>query len=63
MLAEGIKANETLTNLHMSHCNILEEGAVLLAGALQNKKNLLVLDLNNNKIMTGGCNAICKAIQ
>jgi hypothetical protein len=34
---------------------ILEEGAKAIANALQNKKNLLLLDLNNNKIMPGGC--------
>ena len=62
MLAEGIKDNETLTNLHLSHCMILEDGAIALATSLVNKKNLLVLDLNNNKIMPGGCIAICKAI-
>jgi hypothetical protein len=33
-LADGIKDNETLTNLHLSHCNILEEGAIALASAL-----------------------------
>ena len=63
VLAEGLKENETLTNLHLSHCEIMEEGAVSLATALTNKKNLLVLDLNGNKIMPGGCSAICKAIQ
>ena len=31
LLTEGIKANETLTNLHLSHCAILEEGAIVLA--------------------------------
>lgn len=31
LLTEGIKANETLTNLHLSHCVILEEGAIILA--------------------------------
>jgi Ran GTPase-activating protein (RanGAP) involved in mRNA processing and transport len=61
-LAEGLKDNETLTNLHLSHCEILEEGAVSLSAALLNKKNLLVLDLNGNKIMPGGCHAICKSI-
>jgi Ran GTPase-activating protein (RanGAP) involved in mRNA processing and transport len=61
-LSEGLKENETLTNLHLSHCEILEEGAVSLASSLINKKNLLVLDLNGNKIMPGGCHAICKAI-
>jgi Ran GTPase-activating protein (RanGAP) involved in mRNA processing and transport len=30
-LAEGLKENETLTNLHLSHCIILEEGAISLA--------------------------------
>ena len=62
ILADGLKDNETLTNLHLSHCEILEDGAVALAHALANKKNLLVLDLNGNKIMPGGCHAICKAI-
>jgi Ran GTPase-activating protein (RanGAP) involved in mRNA processing and transport len=57
-----LKENETLTNLHLSHCLILEEGAVALAQALSNKRNLLVLDLNNNKILAGGCIAICKSI-
>lgn len=31
ILAEGLKDNETLTNLHLSHCQILEEGAVAIA--------------------------------
>jgi Ran GTPase-activating protein (RanGAP) involved in mRNA processing and transport len=62
VLAEGLKDNETLTNLHLSHCEIMEEGAISLSAALTNKKNLLVLDLNGNKIMPGGCSAICKAI-
>ena len=61
-MADGLEENETLTNLHLANCEILEEGAIALAGALFNKKNLLVLDLNGNKIMPGGCNAICKAI-
>ena len=62
-LAKGIKDNETLTNLHLSDCMILEDGAKALAPSLENKRNLLVLDLNNNKIMCDGCIAISKAIQ
>lgn len=31
ILAEGLKDNETLTNLHLSHCLILEEGALAIA--------------------------------
>lgn len=27
ILAEGLKSNETLTNLHLSHCGIGEKGA------------------------------------
>lgn len=61
-LAKGIKDNETLTNLHLSDCLIMEDGAKELSGALENKRNLLVLDLTNNKIMCDGCIAICKAI-
>ena len=62
-MAAGIKDNETLTNLHLSDCMILEDGAKALAPSLENKRNLLVLDLNNNKIMSDGCMNICKAIQ
>lgn len=62
MLADGIKDNETLTNLHLSNCNVGEEGAYALAKVLGNKKNLLVLDMTNNKTMVGGCIALCKAI-
>ena len=61
-LSRGIKDNETLTNLHLSDCCIMEDGAKELAQCLENKRNLLVLDLNNNKIMSDGCNYICKAI-
>ena len=50
-LAAGIKDNETLTNLHLSDCMILEDGAKALAPSLENKRNLLVLDINNKKIM------------
>jgi Ran GTPase-activating protein (RanGAP) involved in mRNA processing and transport len=31
MLSEGLRQNETLTNLHLSHCQIQEEGAIALA--------------------------------
>jgi hypothetical protein len=41
---------------------ILEDGAKALAPSLENKRNLLVLDLNNNKIMCDGCIAISKSI-
>ena len=34
ILADGLKENETLTNLHLSHCLILEEGAHHIAAAL-----------------------------
>jgi len=61
-LAAGIKDNETLTNLHLADCMILEDGAKALSHCLENKKNLLVLDLNNNKIMSDGCIAVCKSI-
>jgi Ran GTPase-activating protein (RanGAP) involved in mRNA processing and transport len=61
-LSKGIKDNETLTNLHLSDCCIMEDGAKELAKCLENKRNLLVLDLNNNKIMSDGCIFICKAI-
>jgi len=54
-LALGIKDNETLTNLHLSDCMILEDGARELSKSLENKRNLLVLDLTNNKIMSEGC--------
>lgn len=33
-LADGLKDNETLTNLHLSHCEILEEGALAMSHAL-----------------------------
>lgn len=58
----GIKDNETLTNLHLSDCMIMEDGAKALALSLENKRNLLVLDLTNNKIMSEGCSAICRSI-
>jgi Ran GTPase-activating protein (RanGAP) involved in mRNA processing and transport len=35
----------------------------VIATVLQNKKNLLVLDVTSNKIMAKGCIDICKAIQ
>jgi Ran GTPase-activating protein (RanGAP) involved in mRNA processing and transport len=41
----------------------MEDGAKELAKSLENKRNLLVLDLTNNKIMSDGCMTICKAIQ
>ena len=63
ILASGIEENETLTNLHLSDCLILEAGAKDLAKCLENKRNLLLLDLTNNKIMPEGCIAICKSIQ
>lgn len=62
MLAQGIQFNETLTNLHLANCNIGQEGTMAIAQALTNKKNLLVLDLTNNKTMVAGCIAVCKAI-
>ena len=61
-LSKGIKDNETLTNLHLSDCLIMEDGAKELSYSLENKRNLLVLDLTNNKIMSDGCIAICKSI-
>jgi len=61
-LARGIRDNETLTNLHLSDCQIMEDGAKELAKSLENKRNLLVLDLTNNKIMSDGCVAVCKSI-
>ena len=62
-LSNGIKDNETLTNLHLSDCMIMEDGAKKLAESLENKRNLLALDLTNNKIMSDGCVAVCKSIQ
>ena len=41
----------------------VENNAIELAKSLENKRNLLVLDLTNNKIMSDGCVAVCKAIQ
>jgi len=61
-LSKGINDNETLTNLHLSDCLIMEDGAKELSYSLENKRNLLVLDLTNNKIMSDGCIAICKSI-
>ena len=63
MLASGIQHNETLTNLHLANCNIGEEGTIAISRILTNKRNLLVLDLTNNRTMVAGCIAICKAIQ
>ena len=40
----------------------MEDGAKALALSLENKRNLLVLDLTNNKIMSEGCSAICRSI-
>jgi len=40
----------------------MEDGAKKLAESLENKRNLLALDLTNNKIMSDGCVAICKSI-
>ena len=62
ILAQGIKSNETLTNLHLANCGLLEEGTLEIANVLSNKKNLLVLDMTNNKTGVNGCISICKAI-
>ena len=51
-LSKGIKDNETLTNLHLSDCCIMEDGANELAKCLEDKRNLLVLDLHNHNIMS-----------
>jgi len=63
VLSEGIRTNETLTNLHLANCQLGEEGTLDIAAVLANKKNLLVLDMTNNKTGVNGCIAICKAIQ
>ena len=63
LLANGLMNNETLTNLHLANCQIGEDGANHIANCLRNKKNLLVLDVTNNKIMVNGCVALCKSIQ
>ena len=62
LLADGIRDNETMTDLRIANCSIMEEGAISIAAVLGNKKNLLVLDVTSNKIMVNGCVAICKAI-
>ena len=48
--------------MHLANCAIGEEGTLAIAKVLGNKRNLLVLDLTNNKTMVAGCIAICKAI-
>ena len=48
--------------MHLANCEIGEEGTVEVARVLGNKRNLLVLDLTNNRTMVSGCIAICKAI-
>ena len=62
MLADGIRDNETMTDLRIANCQIGEEGAIAIAAVLSNKKNLLVLDVTSNKIMVNGCIHLCKAI-
>ena len=42
-LSVGIRDNETLTNLHLSDCGIMEDGAKELATCLENKRNLMSL--------------------
>ena len=62
-MSKGLKENETLTNLHLANCNIGEDGTYAISETLVNKKNLLVLDMTNNKTMVNGCIALCKSIQ
>jgi hypothetical protein len=48
--------------LHLANCQLGEEGSLDIAAVLANKKNLLVLDMTNNKTGVNGCIAVCKAI-
>jgi Ran GTPase-activating protein (RanGAP) involved in mRNA processing and transport len=38
LLSEGLMDNETLTNLNLSSCLIMQQGALALAQCLANKK-------------------------
>jgi len=49
--------------LHLANCNIGKEGARALAVGIGQMKNLSVLDLNGNKILTDGCIAIMKELK
>ena len=41
LLADGIRDNETMTDLRIANCQIAEEGAITIAAVLHNKKNLM----------------------
>ena len=49
--------------MHLANCGLGEEGTLEVANVLANKKNLLVLDMTNNKTGVNGCISVCKAIQ
>lgn len=45
VLADGLKANQTLERLSMQSCGLTDSGAIALLGALKGRKRLTMLDL------------------
>ena len=62
-IAEVIKVNKTLTNLHLCGNQISDAGATFIAEAIKVNKTLTSVDLSDNSISDAGATSIAEAIK
>lgn len=62
-LCKGIRTNCTLKQIHLSYCNIDENGGEALSDILENARSALeVVNLNGNKLGGVGLSSLCRGL-
>lgn len=62
-IAQMLKVNKTLRELHLQKCDITDWGAQRLSETLADNRTLLVLDLSANRITRDGAKALAQVVK